>query len=192
MSNRKNRVLAGVVVAAAAGAALIGTASAANAAPVAPQGLVSVESCTSATGSTTYQPGLTTVTRNQTAQLSATLGGCSNAFNGASPGTGALNANLTGTASTTVTNLRGTFVISWPTAAGLNPSVGSLGVTGPDAQGRYTVSGSITSGAFTGSTVGTTLLTIGTNPGANGSNEHPVTAQQFVNTAPLQVRRSNW
>jgi hypothetical protein len=95
VSNRKNRVLAGVVVAAAAGAALIGTASAANAASVAPQGLVSVESCTSATGSTTYQPGLTTVTRNQTAQLSATLGGCSNAFNGASPGTGALNANLT-------------------------------------------------------------------------------------------------
>jgi hypothetical protein len=40
--------------------------------------------------------------------------------------------------------------------------------------------------------VATTLLTIGTNPGANGSNEHPVTAQQFVNTAPLQVRRSNW
>jgi len=192
MSNRKSRLVATAIAAAAAGAAIIGTASAASAAPVTTQGLVSVESCTGVAGSTTYQPGLTTTTRNQTAQLSATLTGCSNAFNGASPGAGALTANLTGAASTTASTLKGTFVVNWPSASGFNPSTGTLGVSGPNAQGSYTVSGTITSGAFTGSTVGTSLLGTGVNTGANGSNRHPIITQQFTNTAPLQVRRSNW
>jgi hypothetical protein len=192
MLNRTNRFVASAIVAAAAGAAIVGTASAASAAPVNPRGLVSVESCTAVSGSTTYQPGLTTTSRNQNAQLSATLGGCSNAFNGASPGTGALTANLTGGASTAAAALKGMFVVNWPSTSGFNPSVGTLGISGPNAQGVYTVSGTITSGAFTGSTVSTSLLGTGVNAGANGTDQHPITTQQFTNSAPLQVRRSNW
>jgi hypothetical protein len=186
MSNHKRRLVSSVIVAAAAGAAILGTASAANAGPV------SVETCTSVTGATTYQPGLTTNTRTETAVLSATLGGCSNAYNGASPGAGALTANLTGPASTTAVALKGAFVVNWPAASGFNPSTGTLGVTGPNAQGVYTVSGTITGGAFTGSTVSTSLLGTGVNAGADGSVQHPITAQQFTNTAALQVRHSNW
>jgi hypothetical protein len=186
MSNRKYRLASSLAVAAAAGAAILGTASAATAGPV------SVETCTSVTGSTTYQPGLTTNTRNETAVLSATLGGCSNAYNGASPGAGALTANLAGPASTAAVSLKGTFVVNWPAASGFNPSTGTLGVSGPNAQGVYTVSGSITGGAFSGSTISTSLLATGVNAGADGSVQHPVTTQQFTNTAALQVRRSNW
>jgi hypothetical protein len=186
MSNRKRRLVSSAIVAAAAGAAILGTASAASA------GTVSVESCTSVVGNTTYQPGLTTATRTETAVLSATLNGCSNAYNGASPGAGALTANLTGPASTSAVSLKGTFVVNWPAASGFNPSIGSLGVTGPDAQGIYTVSGTITNGAFTGSRVSTSLLGTGVNAGADGSASRPVTTQQFTNTAALQVRRSNW
>jgi hypothetical protein len=186
MSNRNRRLVSSVIVAAAAGAAILGTASAASA------GTVSVETCTSVAGSTTYQPGLTIATRTETAVLSATLNGCGNAYNGASPGAGALTANLTGPASTAAVSLKGAFVVNWPATSGFNPSTGTLGVTGPNAQGLYTVSGTITGGAFTGSTVSTSLLGTGVNTGANGSVQHPVTTQQFTNTAPLQVRRSNW
>jgi hypothetical protein len=189
------RLVRGTVVAAALAAAVTGAASAASAAPASPvatRGITTVESCTSAAGTINFQPGLTRNTHNQTAVLSAALGGCSNAFNGASPGAGALNAKLSGVSSTTAVSLRGTFTVNWPAASGFNPSNGTLGVFGPDAQGNYTVSGSITSGAFTGSSVGSSLLVTGVNPGADGSSRHPVTAQQFTNIAPLQVRRNSW
>jgi hypothetical protein len=189
------RLVRGTVLAAAMAAAVTGTASAASAAsaaPTAPRGLVTVEGCTSVAGTTSFQPGLTKTARAQTAVLSATIGGCSNAFNGASPGTGTLTANLSGVSSTAAVSLRGTFTVNWPAASGFNPSNGNAGLTGPDAQGNYVVSGSITSGAFTGGFVRTTLLVTGTNTGADGSTRHPIKTQQVTNTAPLQVQRSNF
>jgi hypothetical protein len=88
--------------------------------------------------------------------------------------------------------LRGTFTISWPAASGLNPSTGNLGVSGPNAQGAYTVGGTITGGAFTGSPVNTSVVVVATNAGANGTNTNPVANQQFINAAPLNVSRNNW
>jgi hypothetical protein len=199
MQYSARRIVRKAVVTAAAGAAIIGAASAASAAGTStaspqlkPAGYVTVEGCSSVTGTTIYNPGLTTTARNQTAQLSATIGGCSNAFTGAAAGTGSLVANLSGASSTAAVSLRGTFTISWPAASGLNPSTGTLGVSGPNAQGVYTVSGTVTAGAFTGSPVNTSVAVVGTNAGANGTNKHPVTSQQVVNAAPLNVSRNNW
>jgi hypothetical protein len=198
MQYSARQIVRNAAVTAAAGAAIIGFASvtaASTASTASPKlnrvGYVTVETCSSVTGATIYNPGLTTTARNQTAQLSATIGGCSNPFNGAAAGTGTLVATLSGSSSTAAVSQRGTFTISWPAASGLNPSVGNLGVLGPNAQGAYSVGGTITAGAFTGSPVNTSVVVFATNPGATGTNKHPVTKQQFINASPLNVSRNN-
>jgi hypothetical protein len=170
------------------------TAVAATGSPAAAAGLgwSTVEGCTSAVGSVSYQPGLTTTARAETGTLSATLAGCSSLYSGSTPGTGLITASLSGTSNTTAVSQRGNFTINWPTASGLNPSNGTFSLTGPDAAGHYTAGGSITSGAFPGASMGTTFVVTAVNPGANGSSAHPVTLQQLTNTAPVQVRRNTW
>jgi hypothetical protein len=184
-TRRMIRTTAGAVAFAAAAAT---TTVAVTASPAAASALgwSTVEACTSAMGSVSYQPGLTATARAQTGTLSATLAGCSSTYSGSTPGTGLLTSSLTGTSSTTAVAQRGTFTINWPAASGLNPSNGTFSITGPDAAGHFTAGGSITSGAFPGATVGTSFVVTAVNPGA------PVTLQQITNTAPLQVRRNTW
>ncbi|BFU44814.1 hypothetical protein [Krasilnikovia sp. MM14-A1004] len=186
------RLIRATTTVVALAAAATGTAFAATASPAAAaaRGWSTVESCTSAAGSVSYQPGLTSTVRPETGVLSATLAGCASTYTGGSPGTGLLTAFLSGSSSSAVVSQRGSFTINWPAASGLNPSNGTLSLTGPDATGRYTASGSVTSGAYTGGSVGTTFVVIGAT--GDGSAAHPVTLQQVTNTAPLLLRRNTW
>jgi hypothetical protein len=152
----------------------------------APFGWVTVESCTSVTGTISYQPGLTGTLTNQTVRLSATLSGCSSAFTGAQPGTGTLTATLSGAASTTsVVGLNGTFVLNWPTSSGLNPSSGSFGFAGPSG-GNYATGGTVSSGAFLTSPVRVTIV-----PVTSSTSGGAVTGQTFTNSTSLTVQRNN-
>ncbi|GAB1691983.1 hypothetical protein [Krasilnikovia sp. M28-CT-15] len=188
------RLIRATTTVVALAAAATGTAFAATASPAAAagRGWSTVESCTSAAGSVSYQPGLTSTVRPESSVLSATLAGCASTYSGAVPGTGLLTAFLSGSSSTAAVSQRGNFTLNWPAASGLNPSNGSFSLTGPDATGRYTASGSITSGAYTGAWLGTTFVATGVNAGADGSVAHPVTMQQVTNTAALLVRRNTW
>ncbi len=172
---------AGVALAAAA---LAATALGAGAGPASARGFSPVQSCTSVTGTLSSNPGLTTTSKAQSMQLLGTLDGCTNQLQGIpEPGTGSLTANLTGTASTTAVSEAGAFTINWPASSGFNPSNGTLSITGT-SQAGYSVSGTIKSGAFTGSVVRTSYVV--TSP----SSARKVTQQTFVNTAPLQALRN--
>ena len=154
---------AGVALAAAA---LAATALGAGAGPASARGFSPVQSCTSFTGTLSSNPGLTTTSKAQSMQLLGTLDGCTNQLQGIpEPGTGSLTANLTGTASTTAVSEAGAFTINWPASSGFNPSNGTLSITG-GSQAGYTVSGTIKSGAFTGSVVRTSYVVTSPSPRA--------------------------
>ena len=173
---------AGVALAAAA---LAVTALGAGAGTASARGFSPVQSCTSFTGTLSSNPGLTTTSKAQSMQLLGTLDGCTNQLQGIpEPGTGSLTANLTGTASTTAVSETGAFTINWPASSGFNPSNGTLSITGTSQTG-YSVSGTIKSGAFTGSVVRTSYVV------TSASSARKVTQQTFVNTAPLQALRNN-
>jgi hypothetical protein len=98
------------------------------------------------------------------------------------------SAMLNGNSSLAAENFSGTFTIDWPASAGLNPSNGTVTVT--ESGGTESVNGMVTSGAFTGSPISVTLKTTA-NTGT-GTKRHPVTAQTFVNTTPLQLTQNNF
>lgn len=176
-----------IVAAAVVGAAFAGALGGGTAAHAAVNGIVVREQCAGVTGQVSYKPGLlSTGTRPVDAALSATTTGCSDLFGGALAGSGSFTAALTGNASLAAENFSGTFTINWPTSAGLNPSNGTLTVT--ESGGIESVNGTITSGALTGSPVHFAYRTT-TNTGT-GSKKHPVTAQAFVNTQPLQLTQN--
>jgi hypothetical protein len=182
VSRRSTRV--GLALsAAAAGVAAVAAGGAPAYASYSP-----VISCTSASGSASYSPGLTPTAKAVGETLSASLGGCSDLLQGgALAGTGSLFASLSGTASTSSVSEQGTFVVSWPSF--YNPSYGTLSVTGP-YNGLYTVSGRITSGAFTGSSISTQYYpTVTTGAGTTAS---PRTGEALVNTLPFRVLRNSW
>jgi len=164
---RKARTTIATVVAAGAtltAGALAGPALATTARPA---GRVTVESCGSVVGTLSHTAAGTVLT--------ATLSGCTG-YTGAVAGSGTLVASLSPASS-------GTFTITWPAAAHLNPSTGTLGVTGPDAQGGYAVGGSITGGAFAGAVARTSLAP---------ARDQATGGQPVTNTAPLEVTRNNW
>jgi len=176
-----------MVAAAIAGTALAGALGGGTAAHAATSGIVVREQCTGVTGQISYQPGLlSTGTRPADAALTATTTGCSDSFTGALAGSGSFIASLKGSASRAAGNFSGTFTINWPAA--LNPSNGTLTVTG--SGGIESVSGTITSGALTGSPVHFAYRT--TTSTGTGTKKHPVTAQAFVSTQPLQVTQNNF
>lgn len=190
---RTRRAAVAVATVGAAGSLLAGlagaaTASAATVHPAAhPNGTVTVDGCTSVSGSLNFTPGLrTTLARNTTAVLTATTAGCSDAFSGPMAGTGSLSEVLTGSASLAAENFSGTFTINWP-GGSLAPSNGTVSVR---AQGnhQYAMTGTVTSGADTGAFVQLGYLTT-LNKG-NGTKRHPVVAQQFVNTSQLSLTRN--
>jgi hypothetical protein len=177
-----------IVAAAVAGTALAGALGGGTAAHAATDGIVVRQQCTGVTGQISYKPGLlATQTRPVNAALSATTTGCSDLFGGAQAGSGSLTAALTGNASLAAENFSGTFTINWPATSGLNPSNGTLTVT--ESGGTELVNGTITTGAFPGSPVHFAYQTT-TNTGT-GTKKHPVTAQAFVNTQPLQITQNN-
>lgn len=141
--------------------------------------------CSSVYGTTTYQPGLLAARdRNVAATVSGTLAGCSSVYTGPIAGAGTFTAQVSGSADlANETFGSGTFVINWPVAAGLNPSVGAGSIY--DSAGTLNIGGTITAGAYTGEPAGFSAVdTVNTG---KGTKRHPVTAQQFTNTTPLTV-----
>ncbi len=181
-----------------AGAAVTGVAAAlapaaANAATPAqhavhasvhPDGLVAVQSCGSVSGTIAFNPGLAKGLHTQSAALNATVDNCSSSFTGAESGQGTLSAVLSGNASVTSQGLTGTYVISWPAGAGLNPSTGNISITGPN-QNVITLSGTGTGGAYAGLPVSTAFFVSGHT--GLGTKAHRITAESLVNTLPLRV-----
>jgi hypothetical protein len=187
-STRTTRTTVRRRAAAIAGTAAVLAAGAlgASAGPAAAGGYSPVQSCTSFNGTLTNTPGITATPRATSMLLLGNLDGCTNMLQGLpEPGAGAIVANLSGTASTSAVSERGAFTINWPASSHFNPSNGTLSVTGP-VQGVYTVSGTVTSGAFVGAVVRSSYVV--TTPGST----QPVTQQSFVNTTPLQALRGGW
>lgn len=184
------RVRTGLAAAAITGAGmagLLGVSSAANASTVSharPGGWVVITSCTGLSGKITYSPGmLTSKGRSVHAVMTGTTSGCSNINSGAFSGTGTFTAIMSGTASVNTENFSGTFTINWPAGSGFNPSNGTISVI--DDNGVETVSGSVTSGAWTSAEVAGQYVTTG-NTG-KGTVKKPVKAQTYVNTQSLNL-----
>lgn len=173
-----------------AGSLFGGLAAAGNAvaAPVQhPDGVVTVDSCTSVSGKITYSPGLRKLlARQTTGVLTGTTSGCSDSFSGSMPGNGSFTAVLSGKASLAAENFGGTFTINWPGGA-LNPSNGTLSVTALGNK-QYSVTGTVTSGADLGSELSLGYVT--TTQKGTGTKLHPVVSQSYVNTAPLALSRN--
>lgn len=184
LSRSARTALTGTAIAAAAAAALTGAgaAHAAPAAPAHPAGYSVVQSCTGLTGQLSYSPGLTSTARKQTTLLTGTLSGCTG-YNGAQAGTGTVTAVLTGTSSATSVVESGTVTVNWPASSGWNPSNGTLTIRESGKGAQISVSGQVTSGAFTSALLSSSLFpTVVTG---TGSKAHPITGQSFVNTAPF-------
>ncbi|MCW2803520.1 MAG: hypothetical protein JWN06_1737 [Propionibacteriaceae bacterium] len=168
----------------AAAGAIAATVALTSAAP-AFAGYSAVESCTGLSGSITYSPGLTSTVKTQQAIFTGTLSGCSG-YNGVQQGTGTVTAVLTGSSKVGAVVESGNATVSWPASSGLNPSNANLTIRESAAGGIILVQGSVTSGAFTGSVLSTSL-----QPYANtgsGTKSHPLRQQLVVNTLPFAAR----
>jgi hypothetical protein len=167
-------------------AALAATgAGAANAAPL---GFSPVQSCTGVTASISYSPGLlSTKARTQQSVLTGTLSGCSG-LNGVQAGTGTITIVASGSSSVASIVETGTMTVNWPAASGLNPSNGTVTLRRTSKTQPFSVTGSFTSGAFTGASVSTNLL-VATHKGS-GKKAHPIVQQGLVNTTPLTASQN--
>lgn len=164
-------------------------ADSANAAPPVhhPNGYVTVDSCTGVSGKIAFTPGLRRVLLRQTTGiLTGTTSGCSDAFTGPMTGNGSISAVLSGKASLNQENFTGTFTINWP-GGHLNPSNGTLSVHALGNH-QFSVNGTVTSGADTGSVLSLGYLT--TAQQGTGLLGHPVVSQSYVNTSPLSLARN--
>jgi hypothetical protein len=176
-ARRTRNAMLALVMSATCASGIIATAGAAHAS------VVTDASCTAVSGTNTYTPALARKKVHSTnVTLAATISGCQD-FGTPAPGTGSLNATLSGKASQAAENFSGTFVINWPTSAGLNPSVGTLAIT--ESNGSEIVSGSVTSGALMGRTLN--LAYVNT---LNSGKGKKVSSQQFVNTQSLTLSRN--
>jgi hypothetical protein len=174
--------------AAASGSAFASQAPLAHAQHAAgqPLGWVTVQSCTSLVGSVTVNPGLRAKAHAETAVVTGTLDGCSS-YGQAQPGQGSFTAVVSGNASKSTGTLSGTFTANWPVSSGLNPTNGTVTIT-TTSQGVYAVSGTVTSGAWTGSTLSTGYVVTGTQ--GTGTRRNPIVKQDFVNTAAFNLSRN--
>ena len=179
-----------VAATAVAASALVGAAAiapAANAAPATAQSYVTQMSCTNAHGTIVYSPGLLkNKSRATAATVNASFTGCTDKWGGHDEtGTGTLSLSLSGTSSYGHVSESGSFVINWPQF--YNPTTGTATLSGPAADGTYTLSGSTTGGAFQGGLFSLTIRQTRTNTGATGLAGHPLKKQWFTNTTPLTV-----
>ena len=184
------RVRTGLAAAAITGAGLAGllgvsgAASASTVGQAGPNGWSVVTTCTGLSGNITYSPGMLSWKKRAVhAVMTGTTSGCSNINTGAFSGTGTFTAILSGTASVHSENFSGTFTINWPAGSGFNPSNGTISVT--EANGLETVSGSVTSGAWTSAVVSGQYVITGKT--GKGTVAKPVKAQTYVNTQALNL-----
>jgi hypothetical protein len=167
-------------------AASLTGATAAHADEIQQRGYSSVESCTGVSGSVSWQPGLVkTKLKTEHAVLTGTLTGCSG-YNGAQAGTGTITAVLNGRSNVGSIVESGTVTVNWPTSSGLNPSNGTVTLRRTAADQPFSISGSVTSGAFTGALLSSNLLATGHT--GSGTAAHPLVRQTFVNTMPFAAR----
>jgi hypothetical protein len=172
-----------VTTTAAAGA--VATALALTSALPASASYSAVESCTTLSGSITYTPGLTSTVRTQQAVFNGTLSGCSG-YNGAQAGTGTVTAVLNGSSKVGAVVEAGNATVNWPASSGLNPSNAKLTIRQTAADATVAVQGSVSSGAFTGSVLSTSLLPYA-NTGS-GTKKSPLRQQTVINTLPFAAK----
>ena len=185
---RRARTALVTTVAAGAGlAGVLGMGGVVQAATHAPNGYVTIDSCTGVAGKITFSPGMVKFKKPLIhAVLTGTTSGCANIFNGPESGTGTLTAVMSGHANLSAQNFSGTFTINWPASSGFNPSNGNLTVT--EANGLENVSGTVTSGFDTGTAFA--LQYVVTGQTGRGTAAHPVTAETYTNTQPLTLSRN--
>jgi hypothetical protein len=172
----KRTIVTALALAAVASASLAGTAQA---------GYSTVQQCTSLNGTIHYAPGLKNKAAAVSETITGTISGCSGQ-NGAQAGTGTFFAQLSApAASKTANNESGTFVINWPAASGLNPTTGRISTVGPNSA-VYLVQGQDTGGAYASAVLSASWVVTGQTLGT--SRKHPVLAESFVNTLPLQLK----
>ena len=82
----------------------------------------------------------------------------------------------------------GTVTVNWPAGSGLNPSNASVMLRENGKNGPIPVTGTITSGAFTGAPI--SLGLVPTTHVGSGSKAHPLKSQSLVNATPLTVSRN--
>jgi hypothetical protein len=182
---RTTRALAALSLAGALLCAAAGTADARSA------GFSPQDTCTGFTGKITYAPGLGKKPHAQDVTINGTLTGCTNNASGTpQPGDGTFFAHLTGSSSCSAVALSGTFTINWPSSSGLNPTVGTVQVHGPNSDTSYGLQGSTsqTQGAWEGSALSSAYVATAHNPGGTCKNaQHKVKWQKFTNTQPLVI-----
>ena len=174
----------GLLSAAFAGAGMAGLLGTA-AAHASSNGIVIVKSCGALAGKATYSPGLLTSTaQNTTAALTGFVSNCTSGTG--ATGFGAVTFRLSGDASLNAENFgSGTFTINWPGST--EPSEGTAGVV--DTSGTEELSGSITSGPYTGGEIAVDYLPTGQT--GKGTTAKPVTAQTYINSANLTVSEND-
>jgi hypothetical protein len=171
-------ITAALALSAAALASLAGSVQAAHA------GYSAVEQCTAVSGTITYTPGLKKAAKPVSAIVNATISGCSG-LNGAQAGDGSFTATLAAPAASKTANTEtGSYVINWPAASGLNPTVGHMTLAGQPAN-QFAITGQDQSGAFTGALMNSGWLVTYQTLGAG--RQHPILSQSFVNTLPLKI-----
>jgi hypothetical protein len=186
-ARRVRTTLVATAVAGAGLAGVLGMGGVAHAATQAPNGYVTIDTCTGVAGKITFSPGMVKVKKPLVhAVLTGTTSGCSDIFSGAIGGTGTITAVMSGHANLSAQNFSGTFTINWPAGSGFNPSNGNLTVT--EANGLENVSGSVTSGFDTGTAFAMQYVVTG-KTGVGGAL-HPVTAETYTNTQSLTLSRN--
>jgi hypothetical protein len=148
---------------------------------VASAGIIHPETCTTVSGTQVIHPGYVKAAKSEKVTLTATFSGCSDQFGDSQPGNGTLVATLTGSGSKASTGLSGTATIDWPASAGLNPTNASISLTGTP-KGAESFSGKGTSGAYTGDSVGGSIVTTTTS-----KHGKAIVSSQFIGSSPLTV-----
>ena len=168
-----------------AGAGMAGLFGLAGTAHASTNGLVTVASCGALAGKVTYSPGLLTSTAQETdATVTGHVANCTTSSH--LTGFGTVTFQLSGDASLNSENFgSGTFTIKWPSP--LTPSEGTAGVT--ESGGIEELSGTVTSGPYTGDEISVNYVTFGKT--GSGTSANPVTAQKYINDQNLTVTANN-
>jgi hypothetical protein len=176
-----------VAIASAATAGLLASGAAAHASDNQSRGLVTVTTCGAIAGKVSYSPGLLTSTaQNTTATLKANVSNCTTEGDGHLASFGSITVDMTGSASLNAENFSGTFTIHWPSPF-TEASTGTLGVY--DSSGTEEVSGTFTSGPYTGDELNFYYQATGRS--GKGTSADPVTSQNVIDTTSLAVVANN-
>ena len=153
----RNTLLSAAVAGAGLAGLLGAVPSAAHAASHQVSGYVTVGSCGATSGKITYSPGLLSNTALATAAtMTGFVSNCTDEGFGQPAGFGTLTIDLSGNASLAANSYgSGTFTIHWPSPA-TTASTGTVGVV--DNGGIEQLSGTVTSGPFTGAVIGAHYL----------------------------------